>query len=109
MARNSDIATCTYCGSSNVVKFDTFEDIQRWWCKDCKRKFAEPSMKTPLGMYFGGMPLDSVQRQLQMGAKAGVEFSLCHRSEGDKFCAMCDKEQRGKCEAIASAPRYLDD
>jgi len=66
---------CKYCNSDRVVKFGTFNGIQRYWCKDCKRKFVPdslPKMKTPqniiasaLGMYYGGMPLDSIQRQLQ--------------------------------------------
>ncbi len=67
---------CKYCNSPNVVKFGTFEGIQRYWCKNCKRKFADndalPKMKTSekviasaLGMYYGGMPLDSIQRQLE--------------------------------------------
>jgi len=42
---------CKYCGSPNVVKFGTFNGIQRYWCKDCKRKFADNKallkMKTP--------------------------------------------------------------
>ncbi len=69
-----DIA-CKYCDSHNVIKYGTFKGMQRWWCKDCKRKFADnralPKMKTSVsvigaavGMYFGGMPLDSIQRQL---------------------------------------------
>ena len=67
---------CKYCNSSNIVKFGTFEGVQRYWCKDCKRKFADndalPKMKTPiriissaLSCYFGGMPLDAIQRHLQ--------------------------------------------
>jgi transposase-like protein len=67
---------CKYCGSSNVIKFGTFQGVQRYWCKDCKRKFADnralPTMKTPiehissaLSCYFGGMPLDAIQRHLQ--------------------------------------------
>ena len=43
--------TCKHCGSSNIVKYGTFNGIQRYWCKDCKRKFtdnkAAPKMKTP--------------------------------------------------------------
>jgi putative transposase len=66
---------CKYCGSPNVVKFGTFQGIQRYWCKDCKRKFVAgtlPKMKTnvniistALSCYFGGMPLDAIQRHLQ--------------------------------------------
>ena len=65
---------CKYCGSPNVIKFGTFQGIQRYWCKDCKRKFVAnklPKMKTPtnhisaaLSCYFGGMPLDAIQRHL---------------------------------------------
>lgn len=67
---------CKYCGSANIVKYGTHEGIQRYWCKDCKRKFADnkalPEMKTPirhiasaLSCYYGGMPLDAIQRHLQ--------------------------------------------
>ncbi|OGN97331.1 MAG: hypothetical protein A2Z77_02650 [Chloroflexi bacterium RBG_13_51_36] len=67
---------CKYCSSTNVIKFGTFNGVQRYWCKDCKRKFADnralPTMKTPiehisaaLSCYFGGMPLDAIQRHLQ--------------------------------------------
>lgn len=63
---------CKYCQSNNVIKYGSFGGIQRFWCKDCKRKFAAnealPNMKTPskqiedaMSMYFGGMPLDSIQ------------------------------------------------
>jgi len=65
---------CKYCGSTNVVKYGTYNGIQRWWCKDCHRKFVPdslPKMKTPIrqlsdamSMYYGGMPLDSIQRHL---------------------------------------------
>ncbi len=67
---------CKYCHSPNIVKYGTFEGKQRYWCKVCKRKFVDtetlPKMKTPikpiasaLSCYFGGMPLDSIQRHLQ--------------------------------------------
>lgn len=57
-----DIA-CKYCGSKNVIKWGTFRGIQRFWCKDCQRKFADndalPNMQTPIeqigsavGMYY---------------------------------------------------------
>ena len=76
--------TCKYCDSTNVVKYGTHEGIQRYWCKDCKRKFADnkalPEMKTPishissaLSCYFGGMPLDAIQRHLQQ--QFGVYYS----------------------------------
>lgn len=66
---------CKYCQSNNVIKYGSFRGIQRYWCKDCKRKFAGnealPKMKTPskqiedaMSMYYGGMPFDSIQRHL---------------------------------------------
>ncbi len=66
---------CEYCGSSAVIKYGTHKGVQRYWCKVCKRKFtlndALPKMKTPvrviaaaLSGYYGGMPLDAVQRHL---------------------------------------------
>lgn len=79
-----DSVICKYCQSPNVIKFGRFQGIQRYWCKDCKRKFADnralPTMKTPiehissaLSCYFGGMPLDSIQRHLQQ--QFGVYYS----------------------------------
>jgi putative transposase len=67
---------CKYCGSPNVIKFGSHNDIQRYWCKDCKRKFTEldtlPKMKTPineigsaLNSYYGGSPIDAIQIRLQ--------------------------------------------
>jgi transposase-like protein len=43
---------CKNCGSKNIVRFGHYRGVQRWWCKDCKRKFihndALPKMKTPV-------------------------------------------------------------
>ena len=75
-----DNVVCKYCSSPNIVKFGTFQGIQRYWCKDCKRKFADndalPKMKTDtkvissaLSCYFGGMPLDAIQRHLHQQFK----------------------------------------
>lgn len=71
---NSEIY-CKHCGSNTVVRFGTRKGTQYYFCKDCKRKFVPDTlfkMKTPtkiiasaLGQYYGGMPLDSIQRQLQ--------------------------------------------
>ncbi len=76
MASQNNKPDCKYCGSPAVVKYDTFEGVQRYFCKVCRRKFADndalPKMKTSkkviataLSCYFGGMPLDAVQRHLQ--------------------------------------------
>lgn len=67
--------TCKYCDSRNVIKYGTFRGRQRFWCKDCKRKFADndalPNMQTPIeqvgtaiGMYYEGQSLNSICRLL---------------------------------------------
>lgn len=67
--------TCKYCGSRNVIKYGKFRGVQRFFCKDCKRKFADndalPEMQTPteqvgaaLSMYYEGHSLNKVRRLL---------------------------------------------
>ena len=66
---------CKYCGSTNIVRYGTTGGVQYWWCKDCKRKFADndalPEMKTPirqissaLSMYYRGMSIDEIRGHL---------------------------------------------
>ena len=66
---------CKYCNSSNIVKYGTFQGMQRYFCKDCRRKFADndslPKMKTPvwiislaLSCYFEGMSLAAIQSEI---------------------------------------------
>ena len=66
---------CKYCGSPDVIRYGTFREIQRWWCKKCQRKFADndalPEMKTPirqissaLSMYYRGVSLDDIRDHL---------------------------------------------
>lgn len=67
---------CKFCGSKRIVRYGHYQNIQRWWCKDCKRKFvhneAPPKMKTPaiqiasaLSMFYEGMSLNAIRRQLE--------------------------------------------
>ena len=64
---------CKNCGSTLVVKFGKYNDIQRYWCKDCKRKFKADDtlfyMKTPanqvssaLNMYYEGMSIKAIRQ-----------------------------------------------
>ena len=66
---------CKYCNSSNIVKYGTFQGMQRYFCKSCNRKFADndalPKMKTPtwiislaLNCYYGGMSLGAIQSEI---------------------------------------------
>ena len=66
---------CKYCNSSNIVKFGTFQGMQRYFCKSCHRKFADndalPKMKTPiwiislaLNLYYEGMSPGAIQSEI---------------------------------------------
>lgn len=34
------IPPCKYCQSEHVIKFGKVKDVQYFYCKDCKRKYA---------------------------------------------------------------------
>jgi len=66
---------CKFCGSRRIVRYGHWQNMQRWWCKDCKRKFADndapEGMKTPtvqiasaLSMFYEGMSLNAIRRNL---------------------------------------------
>ena len=69
------MTVCKYCQSENVIKYGLYKDVQRYFCKDCKRKFAGidtiPKMQYPthqvadaLNMYYEGMSLNDIRRNL---------------------------------------------
>ena len=69
------ISCCKYCNSTNIVKYGTFQGMQRYFCKNCRRKFADndaiPKMKTPiwiislaLNCYYDGMSLGTIQKEI---------------------------------------------
>ncbi len=64
---------CKYCQSENVIKYGKLKDVQRYFCKDCKRKFANPDaipkmqntirdVADALNMYYEGMSLAEIRR-----------------------------------------------
>ncbi|MFC2033484.1 hypothetical protein ACFLUB_03075 [Chloroflexota bacterium] len=66
---------CKFCGSPHIIRYGHYRNMQRWWCKDCQRKFADndalPDMRTPyeqvastLSMYYEGMSLNAIRRHL---------------------------------------------
>ena len=74
--RRIEIPCCKNCGSHKVVRFGTYKGVQRYWCKECKRKFKADGalfhMKTPanqvssaLNMYYEGMSIKAIRRLLQ--------------------------------------------
>lgn len=68
-------SNCKYCDSTNVIKFGTYNGVQRLYCKTCNRKFVSsgtiPKMHTPtatvadvLNMYYEGMSEAEIRRNL---------------------------------------------
>ncbi|MFC1985641.1 transposase [Chloroflexota bacterium] len=68
--------TCKYCGSEGVVKYGTYNGVQRYFCKVCQRKFKADDttfhMKTDvnqvssaLNMHYEGMSIKAIRRHLQ--------------------------------------------
>ena len=64
---------CKYCQSENVIKYGKLKNVQRYFCKDCNRKFANPGaipkMQTSmrdiadaLNMYYEGMSFAEIRR-----------------------------------------------
>ncbi len=74
MVLKSDMQ-CKYCQSENVIKYGKYKNTQRYYCKECKRKFANPNaipkMQTDtkcladvLNMYYEGMSEAEIRRNL---------------------------------------------
>ena len=38
---NTTPEKCKLCGSRRIVRYGHYQGVQRWWCKDCERKFAD--------------------------------------------------------------------
>ncbi len=68
-----NVIECKYCKSENVIKYGSYKGVQRYFCKDCKRKFAGidriPKMQYPtsqvsdaINMYYEGMSLKEIRR-----------------------------------------------
>ena len=66
---------CKYCGSTNLVRYGTYQGIQKYLCKDCGHTFTDnaaiPYMHTPLvcigaalSAYYRGMSLEKIRRHL---------------------------------------------
>jgi putative transposase len=75
MIEERKLVTCKYCQSENLIKFGTHEGVQRYYCKDCNRKFvnnnAIPKMQNStktiadtLNMYYEGMSERKIRTNL---------------------------------------------
>ncbi len=71
------VPNCKYCNSNRIVRYGVQKNIQRWWCKDCRRKFIDnnalPRMRTSMDQiaiaiseYYNGSSLNSICKDLQI-------------------------------------------
>jgi putative transposase len=79
MSENSQVQNtppCKYCQSSHIVKFGTYKGNQRYWCKECNRKFKGDNslfhmkvspdvISSALSMYYSGMSINEVRVNLK--------------------------------------------
>ena len=67
---------CKYCQSANTIKFGIYEGVQRYYCKDCDRKFTGldtlSKMQFPINqvaaavsMYYEGLSLNEIKRVIK--------------------------------------------
>ena len=65
------VITCRFCGSTDLIKYGTYNDIQNYFCKSCERKStgtdAYPKMQyskdlivSALTYYYNGMSCDKI-------------------------------------------------
>jgi len=68
--------TCKYCRSKNVIKFGKYNNIQLYYCKDCKHKFkddyapfhmkcADDQISSALNMFYEGVSIANISRNLK--------------------------------------------
>jgi putative transposase len=71
-----EIVKCKHCGSTSIIKFGTYKGNQRYFCKDCQRKFKDddtqfherkPSqyISSAVSAYFRGLSLSDIREQLK--------------------------------------------
>ena len=95
---------CKLCGSHNIIRFGHYRGIQRWWCKDCRHKFADndalPDMRMPtdqvalaVGMYFEGRSLNIIPRLMYQ-----LQHSLVTHTSVKKWVSLFSKLASGEAE-----------
>jgi putative transposase len=81
---------CKYCGSKNLWLYGKYKGSQRFYCRDCKRKFAGnfalPKMRSPvshvgdaLQSYFSGMSLNEVRYNIEQQHNYSPSTSTIYR------------------------------
>lgn len=66
---------CKYCQSAKVIKYGKYKNVQYYYCKSCKHKFANPDaipkmqystfkIAGAMNMYYEGLSLHEIRRNL---------------------------------------------
>jgi putative transposase len=85
-----EVVTCKDCGSTAIVKFGTYKGNQRYYCKECKRKFKDDNTafhsKKPtewetsaVDMYFRGMAISDIQGNLKQIHGYSPSYSVIYK------------------------------
>jgi putative transposase len=84
-----DAIPCDKCGSIRVIKFGFDSGKQTYFCKDCQHKFREPSLlkkvkfspeliTLTLDLYFSGLSLRKIARNVSDHFNADINFSTIY-------------------------------
>lgn len=85
----ADAIPCDNCGSIRTMKYGKYGAKQMFYCKDCNRKFREPSLLkkakfTPelitltLDLYFSGLSLRKVSRNVSDHFNVDINYSTIY-------------------------------
>ena len=116
MVKETIKITCKLCGSEHVIKYGSYKGVQRYYCKDCKRKFkaddspfhmkVSPShISSALSMYYTGSSITDIRNHIRQETgyhpsksvvfgwidkytnQAVKQFRNIHPKVGDKWIA----------------------
>jgi len=76
MNTTAEPTSCKYCQSPNIIRFGTYEGAQRYYCKDCERKFTGADTLSKMqftidrvgaavSMYYEGLSFNEIKRMLK--------------------------------------------
>jgi transposase-like protein len=104
---------CKFCGSRRLVRYGRYNLVQRWFCKECRRKFvdnhAPPGLRTPavqissaLSMFYEGMSLNTIRRHLEQAFHNLPSDSTVYEwvVKYTKVAALADADRRAHTKKI---------
>jgi putative transposase len=99
------VITCKNCGSTSIVKFGTYKSDQRYYCKDCKRKFKDDNASfhikkrtqwesSAVYLYFKGMSFKDIRDHLKTQHGYSPSQSLIY-GWVDKYTNLARRQFKG--------------